>query len=375
MANQLQVIDLNAGALALPEHLQNMPTIVGPMSQGDTRNRIGLKGREFHVFKGGIEEGVLETKYADVVIVGAYPHISRNYYDKAYEDNVAAAPVCYSTDGKTPSANASIPQSDKCETCPQNQKGSSIAGGEKSKACGFLRRIAVILVGDPEFTVFSLDLKSMSIWDDDREGKGHNGKFSFTNYAKKLAAHHIDPGKVITRLTFTADSVPALQFQAIGYVDAEQVTKIVELVESDAIKPALNMELGNNATDTTPAIPAPQIAAPKAPAPRVAAPQPAPAARVAPPAPKPVPARPAAVPARPVPAPAPRIAPRIAAPIAAPLPPEQTEDEVAAAHPAMQPTKIMYGQRRAPQAPLVTKKATAAEVQQDVDALIAELDG
>lgn len=369
--NQLQVIDLNAGALALPAHLVNMPTVVGTIAQGDTRNRISLKGREFHIFKGGIEEGVLETKHADVVIVGAYPHISRQYYDKPYEDGVALAPVCYSANGVVPDPSSSAIQSDKCETCPQNVKGSALNGGEKSKACSFLRRLAVILVGDPDFTVFQLDLKSMSIWDDDREGKGHNGRFSFTNYAKKLAAHHIDPGLVMTRLTFTGDSVPALQFQAIGYIDAEQAAKVIELVESDAIKPALDMSMGIAATPAAAApIPvAPPV--PKAPTPRVAAPQPVAAPKVAP---KPVP-QPVARSGAPVVRPQPRVSP----PVAVAMPP-QDEDEIAAAHPAMQPTKIMYGQRRTPSAPLVTtkpqpQKATVEEVQQDVDELLAQLDG
>jgi len=376
MAQQLQIIDLNSsGALALPAHLQNLPTIVGTIAQGDTRNRIGLKGREFHIFRGGIEEGVLETKHADIIMVGAYPAISRMYFDKPYEDGVAMAPACYSANGITPEENAASPQSDKCQTCPQNVKGSSLAGSEKSKACGFFRRIAVVLYGDPEYTVYQLDLKAMSIWDDDREGRGHNGKFSFTNYAKKLSAHHIDPGKVVTRLTFTADSVPALQFQAVGYITAEQAAHIVELVETGAVKPALELNLGGNASDVVP--PPAQIAPPQpaAPAPRTAAPA-RPAPTVAPPAPKPVAARPA----QPVAA---RPAPRVAVPVQVAMPPEEeeptAEDVAAAAHPAMQPVKIQYAQRNKPTQPLNTRpappKATVEGVQQDVDALIAELDG
>jgi hypothetical protein len=372
MNQQLQVIDLNAGALAVPAYLANVPTIVDNLAQGDTRNRIGLKGREFHIFKGGSEEGVLETKHADVVIVGAYPRISRQYYDKGYEEGVSSAPVCYSADGITPEANSSSIQSDKCQTCPQNVKGSALNGSEKSKACGFLRRIAVILSGDPEFTVFQLDIKSMSLWNDDGEA-GINGKFSFSAYAKKLAAHHIDPGKVITRLTFDPRTgVPSLLFQAIGYIDQEQAARVVELVESGAVTPALEINVSSNASDETPvAVLTPPQQPPKPPAPRVAAPQPTPAPRVAPPAPKPAMQRP--------------VAPRVTPVAHVPMPVQQDEDAMAAAHPAMQPTTIKYGQRRAPTAPLTTTKsamrqtvapkATPQEVQQDVDALIAELDG
>jgi hypothetical protein len=377
MAQQLQVIDLNSTALALPAHLANMPAVVGTIAQGDTRNRISLKGREFHIFKGGVEEGVLETKHADVVIVGAYPYVSRQYFDKAYEEGVAMAPACYSTNGITPAENSSARQADKCEACPQNVKGSSLNGEGKSKACGFFRRIAVILSGDPEFTIFQLDIKSMSLWNDGDASKGY---FGFLEYAKKLSAHHIDPGLVITRLRFDPQaSVPALQFQAIGYINQEQAAKVVEMVEAGDVKPVL--EVAMQAGGDTPAAVAPaQIAPPtKAPAPRVAAPAPA---SVPMPAPKPAP-QPVAV-ARPAMArPAP---PRVTPPATVAMPvEEQDEDAIAAANPALQPVTIKYGQRRAtpmtspvaarPAMRAAPQKATAEEVQQDVDALIAELDG
>lgn len=366
MANQLQVIDLNSTALALPAHLQSMPDIVGRIAQGDSRNRISLKGREFHIFKGGIEEGVLETKHMDAIIVGAHKFIGRQYFDQAYEEGVALAPACYSRNGNTPEPDSNNIQSDKCESCPQNVKGSSLAGGEKSRACGFIRPIAVILSGDPDFTVFQLDLKSMSIWGD---GLPTQGKFSFGEYAKKLAAHHVDAGKVITRFTFDpSNSVPVLLFQAIGYIDEEQVTRVIELVETGAVSSVIDNAMGNVAA--TPAVVAPVTtpAPAKAPAPRVAPVQAPAPAKVAPAAVKPPMARPAPPPVRTVPA--------IKVASVAMPPEDDTPDP---------PATIKYGQPRSPQAPLATTrpamrpsvaaKPTAEVVQQDVDALIAELDG
>jgi hypothetical protein len=199
----------------------------------------------------------------------------------------------------------------------------------------------------------------------------HKANSAFTEYAKKLSAHHIDPGKVITRLTFDPNaSVSVLNFQAVGYITAEQATHVVELVETGAVQPVLEVNLGGNASDVLPSVTAAQaqIEPPKPVAARIAAPAPRVAPAVAAPAPKPVQARPA----QPVPV---RMPPRAIAPVQVAMPPEETEDEIAAQHPAMQPVAIKYGQRNKPTQPLQTVKPTAQEVQSDVDTLLAELDG
>lgn len=378
MANQLQVIDLSGGALVVPDYIRGLPTIVGNIPVGDARNRLGLKGREFHLIIGGVEEGVLETKYCDVFLVGALPYISRQFYDKPYEEGVALAPACYSVDGNTPAADVKSPQSDKCNTCQWNIKGSALNGNAKAKACGFLRRMAVMLVGDPEYRIYQLDLKSLSLWNDGDQQKGY---FSFQEYAKKLQAHNIDAGTVKTRLRFDANaSVPALTFQAIGYAEPEDIAHIMEAVNDGSITKVLEMNTKTiDLSGETPAIAAPQqkpvddaedvpVLKVKSPAPVVRQ-----APRVA--APQPV-ARPAApvVASRPPAAPAPRVAaprPVVRQVQQVAMPEDETDRAIneRKVYPDPMPKGgIQYGKQRI---------ATRAPVQQEdksAEELIAELE-
>lgn len=354
MTQQLSVIDLGSTsrALALPSYLTSAPAIVGTIPTGDTRNRLGLKGREFHLIKGGIEVGTIDTKHVDVIIVGAVPAISRQYYDSRYVEGEATAPVCYSKDGNTPAQDVKNPQSDRCNTCPQNVVGSSLNDATgKGRACGFFRRTAVILAGYEDLTVFQLDVKSMSLWG---EGIEREARYAFNDYAKKLQAHNIDAGKVITRLTFDPQvSVPKLLFQAIGYITEEQLAQVVELVENNQVSPVLDVTMatvdlsgevpGAVPTHTGPEPENTQEAAPDRPTIKPAVRAPAATA------PAPVTGRPSLKPT--VRAPAPVAAPPVAAPAPARGPVIRTA-------PAQRAT-----------APTVDVGDT------DVDALLAELEG
>lgn len=359
MTQQLSVIDLGSTsrALALPSHLISAPAIVGTIPTGDTRNRLGLKGREFHLIKGGIEVGIIETKHVDVIIVGAVPAISRQYYDSRYVEGESSAPVCYSKDGNVPAQDVKNPQSDRCNTCPQNVVGSSLNDNTgKGRACGFFRRTAVILAGYEDLTVFQLDVKSMSLWG---EGIERESRYAFNDYAKKLQAHNIDAGKVITRLTFDPQSsVPKLLFQAIGYITEEQLAQVVELVESNQVSPVLDVtmstvDLSGEIAGVVPTHTGPEPEETPAPA--------------APDRPTIKPAMRAPAAAAPAPAPVATrltIKPTVRAP--APVP-----------APAPAPASVQRGPviRTAP-APRVAAAPVQAEVgDTDVDALLAELEG
>ncbi len=241
-----RAIDLSGTPPMLPDYLVNMPTIVGRVTVGTARNRLGLKGREFHVFRGGVEEGTLDTKYADVVIVGAIPHVSRIYYRGNYMDGEAKAPSCYSVDGIRPASDVKSPQCGTCMACPQNVVGSGTTAGSdgKTRACGYFRRLAVVFPGDP--TVYQLDVKAQGLFD--KKGDLANNRYSFNEYAKKLASANngagIDLGYVITRLSFDpAVSVPKLFFQPIDYIAQDEVAMVVDLIESGAVKQALELTM------------------------------------------------------------------------------------------------------------------------------------
>ena len=340
MSNQMVTINLNALTKAdqLPAYLQNLPSIVGTIPVGDTRNRLGLKGREFHIIRGGVEDGVTDTKYIDVIIVGAVTTVSRQFYAKRFVEGEGAAPNCYSADGVVPAADVKHPQHSKCNGCPQDAKGSSLNAeeGSKGRACGFFRRCAVLLPAfDDTPLIYQLDVKSMSLWGESDE---RNNRYSFQDYAKKLQAAGRDVGTIITRLHFTSASVPVLQFEPFAYVPQDRIPQIIELVETNAIAPVLDVTMATvDISELPPAEAAPQAAEPAAPVvvvqdkptlrpTTVTAPAPATVAPPAAPAtaatPRPV-LRPTLRPAVAAPAPAAQpVPPRVVAstPVAAPAP-------------------------------------------------------
>lgn len=379
MANELKVIDLSGGALQVPSYLQGL-SVVGNIPVGDARNRLGLKGREFHVIRGGVEEGVIETKHLDVILVGAVPHISRQFYAKAYVEGEAAAPVCYSIQGKVPEEDSLEPQSDKCANCQWNIKGSALNGQSKAKACGYLRRTAVIIHGDPDFTIFQLDMKSLSLWND---GDPSKNIFSFQEYAKKLQAHNIDPGTVITRLRFDPNAgVPALTFQAIGFATQEQIARIMDLVNSGEVAEVLKITSAtiDLSAEQPQAEPEQQQQEEAIDEPTI---KPTPAPRITPVARPAVQARPAVnvAPKLAQAAPKPVLKPAMK-PVTVAMPPDEVDEAInrrgtgdaVEAGLAMPAGGIKYGKPRVAQRTVPVARVPSAQVEKDAAALIAELE-
>jgi len=308
---------------------------------GTAYNRIGLKGSRFRLIVNGQEELIVEDNFLDVIIVGASPGVSRMFYEGVYDPAEKVAPTCYSADGVVPNADVIHKQSTKCQLCPQNQIGSRVSdGGRKTRACGFFKRLAVVLPSDVN-TLYRLEAKGMTIF---AEGKPANNKFSLAEYGKKLNTRGIDPSYLITRLTFNTDeSVPVVLFSPMRYLEANEAPLIADVVNGPEV-PALleitaqTVDLSGEAAD-----PAQSNAAPAAPA-VAAAPAVRPAAPVA--APPPVAAPAAALAPAVVRAPAPVAGAPVVTRVAAQAPPvvkaviaapvgKATPPRVAAAPPAV----------------------------------------
>ena len=73
--------------------------------------------------------------------------IERLYYSDRYDPTKVVGPKCFAISpvatGMGPASTAEAPQHTDCETCPQNQWGSSPTGG-KGKACRETRRLLVL---------------------------------------------------------------------------------------------------------------------------------------------------------------------------------------------------------------------------------------
>lgn len=273
MSTQMANIDLNSAAQT-PSYLQAFQSQMGKnlVVGGAGRNRIGLKGNRFRLIVNGQEEGIVDENYLDVVIVGAAPGVSRIFYADKYDPKAEtkASPTCYSREGVRPEADSKNVQSDKCQTCPQNEKGSRITeDGNKTRACGFFKRLALILPSDPS-RVFQLDCKSMSIFG---EGKAAQNKFTLGEYGKKLATRGLDPAHLITRLSFDTDSsVPKVLFSPTRYLDQDEAPLVADVVKGDEVKAIL--EITAHTTDLSHEVDAPEEAPAPAPAPVAAKPTP-----------------------------------------------------------------------------------------------------
>lgn len=301
------------GPAQLPAHLQGQGTGVGTALMaaiGDMRNRISLKGNRFRQVMNGQEIGVWDENYLDVIIVGVVPTVSRLFYkDKFSQTGDNKPPTCYSVDNITPADDVHQKQSDKCATCPQNIKGSRTSeDGFQSRACGFFRRLVIILPGDP--TLYYIDVKAMGLFGDSQKERN---LYNLNDYAKFLNTNGVDASVLVTRLSFDTDeSVPKLFFKPARYVepdewedvktvtDGGQVTEYLVInmktvdISAEVSADQAGVDEGveeyqeQPVVETAPA-PAPRQAAPAArpaasPAPRQAAPAQQPAPRQAAPA-------------------------------------------------------------------------------------------
>lgn len=222
----------------LPDFLQNAPisdltkSLVGNKTSG--AKRITHKNGIFRKMVGQEEMGKNKGPL-DVIIVNASPAVGRIFYMKQWTpDAEPTAPDCFSNNGRTPDAGAANPQSDRCDTCSQNIKGS---GQGNSKACRFSRRLAVTLVDDfgtaLEGEVYQINLASKSLFGD---SVGENTS-PFETYAKYVANNGKSIDWVITRITSNEDNDnQSILFTPVGHINKAQYAVTGELGAKEEVK-------------------------------------------------------------------------------------------------------------------------------------------
>jgi len=186
----------------------------------DLAKRISIKGGVFRKMAGGKEIGSIEDRYMNVVFVKMAHNASRTYYTGAYKEGEKIAPVCWSSDSKTPDAEVKTPQSSSCDTCQWSVKGSGQGGS--GTACRLSWRTAVVLPQDPGGDVMQLVLPATSCF-----GKEEGGKYPFRAYIQMLANNNISAGSVVTKMQFdTKAPVPKLLFAPVAPVQPDDLEKI-----------------------------------------------------------------------------------------------------------------------------------------------------
>jgi hypothetical protein len=214
---------------------------------GNLPKRISIKGGVFRKMSGGKEIGAIEDRHMNVVFVRMAHTASRQYYSGAYKEGEKIAPVCWSSNSKTPDSEVKTPQASACDQCQFSVKGSGQGGS--GTACRLSWRTAVVLPNDPAGDVMQLVLPATSCF-----GKEEGGKWPFRPYIQKLADNEISAGRVVTRMQFdTKSPVPKLLFSPVGVVPEGDVDTIMRQRESAAAENAIKLTVFQ--TDEAPSVP------------------------------------------------------------------------------------------------------------------------
>jgi hypothetical protein len=224
------------GVSTLPDYMKadGPSDMGGGLGGGGGRNRIGLKGSRFRLIQAGVEEAVIDDSFLDVIVVGANPHVSRMFYKGKYDPSVKIAPTCFSSDGITPHPDVEDKQSEKCNGCPQNVKGSRVTEtGAKTRACSFSKRLVIMLDGDDDKELYQMDLKSMSIFGD---GIPNEGLYTLAGYNKLLQSKGVRSEAVVTRVSFdTQSSVPKVYFTPSRFLSEKEFKEISKITGTTAV--------------------------------------------------------------------------------------------------------------------------------------------
>ena len=198
--SNITVIDQN-----LPDFLQQagVSNLTKQLAGSSGIKRIVPKNGIFRKVVGKEEMGKVKGSM-NAVIVNASAHVGRIFYLKAWTpDSEPSSPDCFSNDGVSPDSGSANPQASRCDSCPQNIKGSGMGN---SKACRYSRRIAMTLEEDfgtsLEGRVYQMNLASKSLFGD---GAGDN-TYTFENYTKYLANNGKSLDYVVTQLSFNEDN-------------------------------------------------------------------------------------------------------------------------------------------------------------------------
>jgi hypothetical protein len=165
--------------------------------------RIVPKNGIFRKVVGGEEMGRVKGT-VNAIIVNASPKVGRIFYAKAWTpDAEPSAPDCFSNDGEAPDPQSANAQSNRCDSCSQNIKGSGMGN---SKACRYSRRLAMVLEEDfgtgLEGRVYQMNLASKSLFGDSNQDNAH----TFENYTKYLANNGKSLDYVVTQIGFNEDN-------------------------------------------------------------------------------------------------------------------------------------------------------------------------
>lgn len=229
------IVEFNPAAKVPAFAKKESPLTKALAGSGGGGKRISIKGGVFRLIAEGKEVAAIPDRHLDVVIVNAAPSVSRTYYSGTYVEGQSSAPLCWSPDGVKPDPEVKTPQSSACATCPQNAKGS---GQGDSRACKFSQRLAVVLANDVGGDVLQLQAPATSVFGKE---EGSNNR-PLQAYARWLAAQSVNPGAVVTRMSFDIKATqPKLFFAATRWLTDDEFAVCEKQGQTEEAKRAVTL--------------------------------------------------------------------------------------------------------------------------------------
>jgi len=261
--------DPNSGA-PLPAYLTMAQDELGSnISDRVTVPTLSYEGKTWQIKKGG-ETTRLQVANADgdmvpvpimrMVVLNFNPDRGRAYYPGLYNPAAAAAPKCWSADGKTPDASVREKESPTCQGCPQSIKGSKVQDGKEMVACSSYRMLAILPAMD--LTHEPLRLKLAVTSDYDKEIVEH-GWFAFRQYSDWLKSRGIGhTGLVVTKAKFDMSSqFPKVLFALDRVLSQAEIAQVKVALQDPRVGELLSEKwsaAGANGVQTNDADLAPQ---------------------------------------------------------------------------------------------------------------------
>ncbi len=188
--------------------------------------RLSYRGSRLRfVAADGTETPVTENNGVaiDVVVVDASEHVSKFYYDKAYDPNADdMSPACFSDNGQGPSARASKPQSLLCGNCPKNAWGSKVTPqGSQVKACSDLKKLAIVPVNNITGPAYMLTIPGASLK-------------TWSAFVDTVSKRGIPIPTLVVQIGFDATAeYPKLTFNPTRYINEQEAAGVTDLFGSE----------------------------------------------------------------------------------------------------------------------------------------------
>lgn len=256
----------------LPAYLQNKPVghrisqaVVANIGTG-TPAYVSIKGNRFTLVDAAGDSEPVQTAangipYLDCVVIDALERESKIYYGRPFDPSATnfAPPDCWSDNGIAPSRNCGTPQAKSCTPDETHTSGckwavwgsaTSKVSGKGIPACGKFQKLALMIPGDEVLFLMRVPPNSLD---------------NLRNYMRKFEGQPADVIDVVTRISFEADTLGTLTFQAVKYLDETVVVarnKALEAKATDTLIGRNDLPRGGGAIPLPAAGQAQQIAAP-----------------------------------------------------------------------------------------------------------------